>query len=145
MSNDDPFTSASSGDRITDLDGQLLLITPIGYVEKVDTAFGETDAVDADVVALDGDNGPESFDGMKIFQGALIGVLKRAAKFNNDFPAGDPKTGRPKMLLGRLGRGEAKKGQSAPWILTPPSEDDKQLARDYLAKAPAEPVNPFEM
>lgn len=144
MSND-PFASASSGDRITDLDGDLLLITPIEYVEKVDTTFGETDAVDADVVAFDGDTGTQTFDGMRIFQGALIGATKRAAKFNQDNPGGDPKTGRPKMILGRLGRGDAKKGQSAPWILSPPSEADKQLARDYLAKVPTEPVNPFEM
>lgn len=160
MSND-PFASASGFDRISDQFDRLLLITPIEHVFGIKTEFSTpekptTDAIDAEVVVLDGPNAPEEFESMRIFQGPLVATLKRAAKFNDSNPAGDPKTGRPKMILGRLGRGEDKTGKLAEnlyntaadkraWILTPPSEADKQLARDYLAKVPTEPSNPFEM
>lgn len=43
-------------------------------------------------------------------------------------------TGVPGMVLGRLGVGEAKDpGQNAPYILTPPTDADKAIARQYLA------------
>lgn len=146
--NDDPFDTPSSGDRIQDLEGLLLLITPIEYLEGVSTSFGDTDAVDADVVALDavgvdGVEGPQEYAGMRVFPGALVGALKRAAKFNEANPGGDPRTGKPKMILGRLGKGEAKKGQSAPWIFTVPDDADKKLAREYLAKQPKQDDDPF--
>lgn len=139
MSND-PFDTPSNGDRIQDLDGHLLLITPLEYLTDISTTFGDTDAVDADVVDL-GDG--TEYSSMRVFPGGLVGTLKRAAKFNEANPAGDPATGRPKMVLGVLGKGEAKKGQSAPWVLIPPSDEDKQTARDYLAKRPTD--DPFSV
>lgn len=142
MSND-PFDTPSSGDRIQDLEGLLLLITPLEYLTEISTTFGDTDAVDADVVVLDAENGPVDYSSMRVFPFALVGTLKRAAKFNEANPAGDPATGRPKMVLGRLGKGEAKKGQSAPWVLQAPVDADKQLARDYLAKRPVD--DPFSV
>jgi hypothetical protein len=36
------------------------------------------------------------------------------------------------MVLGRLGQGVAKPGQSAPWTLTPASDADKVTAGKYL-------------
>lgn len=157
MSND-PFDTASSGfDQISDLHGQLLLITPLEHVFDLKTAYSTpekptTDAVDADVVDLTGDGAPAEYPSMRIFQGPLIMRLKRHAKFNAANPAGDPMTGRPKMVLGRLGRGEDKTGKltealyftaadKRAWILTEPSEEDKQIARDYLAKRPVD--DPF--
>jgi len=38
------------------------------------------------------------------------------------------------MVLGRLGQGEAKKGQSAPWMLSEATEADKVIGRNYIAK-----------
>ena len=158
MSNLDPFDTASSGfDQIADLHGQLLLITPLEHVEGLKTAYSTvekptTDAIDADVVDLTADHGPAEYSAMRIFQGPLIMRLKRHAKFNTQYPAGDPNTGHMKMILGRLGRGEDKTNKltpdlyftaadKRPWILTEPSEEDKQIARDYLAKRPVE--DPF--
>lgn len=169
----DPFASASSFQPITPLYDRLLLITPVEHVFGIKTEYSTvekptSDAIDAEVVVLDGPStqaveydldGPDAGDTleMRFFQGPLIAAMKRAAKFNDANPGGDPKTGKPKMILGRLGRGEDKTGKLTPnlyfsaadkraWILTPPTEEDKQTARDYLAKVPvAEPANPFEM
>ena len=157
----DPFASASSFQPIEPLYSRLLLITPVEHVFGIKTQFATeekptADAIDAEVVVLDGPEAGDEIDSMRFFQGPLIAAMKRAAKFNEANPSGDPVTGRPKMILGRLGRGEDKTGKltenlhftaadKRAWILTPPSEADKQLARDYLAKVPTEPVNPFEM
>ncbi len=57
--------------------------------------------------------------------------------------------GTGKGALGRLGKGVAKAGQSAPWQLDTPTDADKATARAYLAgkSAPAPagtaPVPPF--
>jgi hypothetical protein len=43
-------------------------------------------------------------------------------------------------VLGRLGKGVAKPGQDAPWVLNEPSETDYQIAEDWLKKqTPADP------
>jgi hypothetical protein len=164
MSNEDPFASASGFESIIDADhfGKLILFTPLEHVFGVKTKFSTTenptcDVIDTDAVVLDGTDGIEEFESVRVFQGPVIATLKRAAKFNDANPSGDPKTGKPKMVLGRLDRGDDKTGKltealkftaadKRAWILTPPSEEDKQMARDYLAKRPAvaEP-NPFEM
>jgi hypothetical protein len=47
--------------------------------------------------------------------------------------------GQPGMVLGRLTTGEAKEaGQNAPFLLSPPTDEDKRVARAYLAN-----VDPF--
>jgi hypothetical protein len=122
----DMFDAPSNGVKITDYDGQLLLITPTGHEQGISTAYGPADAVDCTVVVLDGADAGQSFDGVRIFQKALQGQLR-------------PKVGTGRMVLGRLGKGTAKPGQSAPWLLAEPTEADKQTARDHLAKQPAAP------
>jgi hypothetical protein len=125
-----------------------------GLTTKHTKAGTTQDAVTVDVVSLDSVDGPEEYNGMRVFQGVLIGTLKRAAKYNETHPDGDPSTGRPRMILGRLGRGEDKTGRLTPnlyntdadkraWILEVPSEEDKQAARDFLAKKPVD--DPFSI
>jgi hypothetical protein len=46
--------------------------------------------------------------------------------------------GQPGMVLGRLSVGEAKGDQAPPYLLTPPTDADKVIARAYLAQ-----VDPF--
>lgn len=119
----DPFADPAgpgSGEKITDYAGHLLLVTPTEYVENMSTSIGETDVVRADVVVLDGDNPGHSIPDMLVFQTALKRDLTRVLQ------------GPGKMMLGRLGQGEAKKGKSAPWIFIPGTEEDKTLARQYL-------------
>ncbi|MBX6386083.1 MAG: hypothetical protein IRZ07_24435 [Microbispora sp.] len=123
MTNDlfDAPSSSSGGVKITEFDGQLLLITPTAHEKDIATSYGPADAVSVDLVVLDGANAGEEHTGIRVFQRALQGQLR-------------PKVGTGRMVLGRLGRGTAKPGQSAPWLLSDPTESDKQIARDYLAR-----------
>jgi len=137
MAKTDEFDTAGSYVAIKDLLGELVLFTPTEYVEEVSTDFGTKDAVMADLVVLTAEGGPVEYDDTMIFQGSLIGQLKRK------IPGG-------RKLLGVIAKGEAKKGQNAPYILSAPTDDQKQMARDFLAgrvvaaaTAPAEAEDPF--
>jgi hypothetical protein len=128
---EDSFSQPASPSKFrpADYQGNLLLVWPTEYRSGIKTDYGDSDAVAARVVVLDGANGYEEHDNVLFFQAALIGTLK-------------PSVGNGKPVLGRLGRGTSKPGQSAPFILTPFTEADAQLARDYFSKeqfsAPAE-------
>ena len=128
MTGTDPFNdpAAGSGVKITEFEGRLLLITPTGYEEEIDTVHGKKDAVRANVVVID-EKAPgesERHDDVLIFQGNLIGATKRFVGKG--------------MVVGRLGQGEAKPGKKAPWILTTASDEEKTLARTYLASTAPE-------
>src|SRR6478735_2220653 len=120
MSQRDEFDSAGAYVAVKDLLGELVLFSPTEYVDEVATDFGTKDAVLTDLVVITAEGSPAEYTDVMIFQGSLIGQLKR-------------KIAGSKKLLGRIDKGEAKKGQNAPYILTAPSDEDKQLARDYLA------------
>jgi hypothetical protein len=117
----DQFDAPATGAKITSFENCLLLITPTGTQEGVNTAFGAADATVVDLVVLDGPSAGQQHPGVLVFQKALQGQLR-------------PKVGTGRMVLGRLGRGVAKPGQSAPWILGDPTEQDKQTARNHLNK-----------
>jgi hypothetical protein len=145
MSNDDPFKSGSDGGAgITEYEGQLLLITPVEYVESISTTYGDADAVRVDFVVLDAPDGPEEVEDQLVFQRILIGAMKRQAAFNEKNGV-DPQTGYPKMILGVLFQDEARKKpkQSPPWALKEPTDAQKAVARDYLEGRKAEPADPF--
>lgn len=135
MARNDEFDTAGEYVAIKDLLGELVLFTPTEYVEEIQTDFGTKDAVMTDLVVLSQDGTPEYTDVM-VFQGSLIGQLKRK------IPNG-------RKLLGVIAKGEAKKGQNAPYILTAPSDEQAQTARDYLAgrtvqaAAPTKADDPF--
>lgn len=120
----DEFDSPASDVRITSFDGMLLLLRPTAFMEAVPTTFGPSDAVEADMIVLDGRGAGETYTGVRIFQRMMINQLRS-------------KVGSGRMVLGRLGLGPAKQGQSPPWLLLDPTEDDQKLARAYLAKAAA--------
>lgn len=116
----DAFDAPSSGARITDFEGSLLLVKPTSKEEGISTSFGPADAIVADVVVLDGEEAnADPYTDVYVFQKALQGQLKA-------------KVGTGRYVLGRLGKGTAKPGQSAPWILQDPTEQDKDTARTYL-------------
>ncbi len=117
----DPFSSpAEGGDRLPldDVEGSLLLFTVHGVEKDIQTQYGTSDAVKCDVAALDGDHKAETWDGALIFPRVLQSQLS-------------PRVGG--MVLGRLGKGTAKPGQSAPWTLADPTDDDRETGRKYLA------------
>ncbi|AKA61710.1 hypothetical protein SEA_YDN12_43 [Streptomyces phage YDN12] len=116
----DEFDSAGSYIQVKELLGDLVLFTPTEYVEEVKTDFGDKDAVVSHLVVLTAEGGPVEYEDQMIFQGSLIGQLKRKIPGN-------------RKLLGVVAKGEAKKGQNAPYILNSPTDEQKQMARDYLA------------
>jgi hypothetical protein len=157
--NSDPFDAPApqepKGPRIRDLYGRLLLIVPRKLEENIPNtreAGKFQDRMTADVVVLDG--GTLHFGGTpektpptphtktvelpykrpRMYISA-VGVISQCrvalAKIVTE--------GKPGMVLGRLGVGEAKDATSnAPYLLTLPTDADKQIARAYLAN-----VDPF--
>jgi len=123
----DAFDAPATGVKVTDFSGSLLLLTPVEYVESMNTAMGATDVVVCDVVVLDGDHAGEEHPAAMIFPKILKSQLKG-------------KVGTGRQVLGRLGRGVAKPGQSAPWTLATPTEADKDLARAHLARTGTPPA-----
>lgn len=119
----DPFSNPASGGRFSAADhkGKLLLVTPTGYKEGIETTFGTKDAVEADIVILDEQSPADSekIEGALLFGGVLIGQTKS-------------KVGKG-LILGRLNQGTAKKGQQPPWTLDDPTDEDKTTGRAYLA------------
>jgi hypothetical protein len=132
---EDSFAQPASGSKFkpADYQGHLLLVWPTEYRTGIKTDYGDSDAIAARVVVLDGENGSEEHDNVLFFQSALIGTLKSSV-------------GNSKPVLGRLSKGTAKPGQSAPFILTPFTEEDAVIAREYFTKdqfdGPAETATP---
>ncbi len=154
----DPFAGPAPqqprGPRLRDLYGRLLLIVP----QKLETGLpnrlqpGTTqDRMTAHVTVLDG--GPISFGGrpeatppvphdktaplphttpgMYISSAGLISQCRDALAKRAQ--------GQPGMVVGRLGVGDAKEaGQNGAGLVSVPTEQDKVLARQYLAS-----VDPF--
>jgi hypothetical protein len=125
---DDMFDgpSSSTGIKWEDINGRLLLITPHSVEVGIKTSFGDTDAVRADVTVLDGPDAPTDYRDTLIFPKVLQGQVRSNA-------------GTGRMNLGRLGQGNKKPGQSAPWMLGDPTDADKQVARAHLAKTQTTP------
>lgn len=124
---DDMFGDPGSTTGV-DLDahnGRLLLITPTEQEKDISTAFGPSDAVRADVASLgEGPHETEEFPDVLIFPRVLQSQLRSYI-------------GTGKAALGRLGKGVAKPGQSAPWQLAPATDADKAVARTYMASGQA--------
>jgi hypothetical protein len=120
MSDDFAAPSTASGIKWADLKGSLLLIKVHGIEPAIKTVHGDTAAVRADVIVLDGSEAGTAYNDTLIFPK----VLQSQVKGN----VGG-------MVLGRLGQGVAKPGQSAPWTIDAATEADKGVAREHLAKS----------
>lgn len=116
MSN--PFAAPASANGITwaDLLGRLLVIEPKALERDIQTSLGAKDAVRADVHVIDGTS-PESNEDVLIFPRVLISQTSS-------------KVG--EKVLGRLGQGQAKPGQSAPWMIQAPTEADIATGTAWL-------------
>jgi hypothetical protein len=112
---------SAGGDKfpLADLDGSLLRIEVIKQHMNVTTTFGPSNPVEANVVVLDGASKGSEYAATFIFPKVLCSQLAPSAG------------GKP--VLGRLGRGTAKPGQSAPWMLTAPTEGDIAVAVKFDA------------
>lgn len=114
------------------LNGSLLLIEPAAVEEEISTVHGTSSAIRADVSVLDGDSKGEVYEDALIFPKVLQGQLR-------------PRIGQ--KVLGRLGQGVAKPGQSAPWTLNEATDQDKQVGTEFLnqrtSSQTATPAAPF--
>jgi hypothetical protein len=119
----DMFDGPAEQARITDYEDDLLLVKPLEIEKDIRTAFGDADATVSDVTVLDGDHAGREHRGMLIFQKALQGQLS-------------DRVGTGRMLLGRLGKGTAKAGQSPPWLFFDPTEEDRETARAWIRQHP---------
>jgi len=134
------FQQPSQGDKfnVSEHTGALCLFFVHDVRQGIPTSFGEKEAVACDIHVLDGTDAGEIFQDCLIFQGALIGSLRRAA-------GGDP-------VLARIGQGVAKPGQQPPYVLAEFTDQDAAKAGAYLAErakkfqgtspAPAAPAAP---
>ena len=114
----------SAGVKWADLDGELLLIEP-SKVETVSTSLGEKEAVYAAVHVVTGDDAGTTHEDALIFPKVLVAQLRQQLG---------------QQVLGRLGQGKAKPGQSAPWKLLPRHEGDGELAIAFLADRHKDPA-----
>lgn len=111
--------AASTGIEWASLNGALLIIEPVEVVEEINTNFGTTSAVRSNVTVIDGDKAGDVYDDTLVFPKVLQSQLKS-------------RTGQ--KVLGRLGQGQAKPGQSPPWMLNPATPQDEQAATQWLAQ-----------
>lgn len=116
--------ASSTGIQWADLKDRLILFDVKSAETAIKTAFGESDAVRTDVTILDGTNAGETYNEALIFPKVLQSQLR-------------PNVG--KKVLGRLGQGNAKTGQSPPWMLNDATDADKAVAREHLSKNAAPP------
>jgi hypothetical protein len=117
--------ASATGLDLKTLHGCLLLVEPHEVATGIPTVHGPSDAVRADVTVLDGDTAGAVATDTLIFPKVLISQLRS-------------RLGR--MVLGRLGQGVAKPGQSAPWTLNAATDADRAAADAYLAQRPAAPI-----
>ncbi len=152
---DAPAPQQPRGPRMRDLYGRLLLIVPHKLEEGVPNRLGKPgdtqDRMTADVIVLDGGpihygGAPEKIPAVPHDKTAQVPHCTKRQFISNAgiisqcrvALAKKVTTGQPGMVLGRLGVGEAKGDNNAPYLLNPPTEQDKQIARNYLAT-----VDPF--
>lgn len=150
----DPAARLPKAPRMRDLYGRLLLIIP----SKLETGIESTvnpgkfqDRMTADVIVLDGGTihyggKPEAVPAVAHMLTAEVPLCSRGQWLSFSGIISQCREalakraqGQPGMVLGRLSAGVASKpGSNPPWLLTPPSEADKAIARAYLAS-----VDPF--
>lgn len=97
--------------------GKLLVIEPQSLETGVETVHGAGDAIKADVHVITGPGTADDYNAVLIFPRMLQSQLKG-------------NIGR--KVVGRLAKGQAKPGKSAPWILNEASADDLAKAQQWL-------------
>jgi hypothetical protein len=107
----------SKGVRWADYHHSLLLFDVKEVEEGVKTAYGEADAVRADLNVVDGAGKGDAVPDTLVFPKVLAGQLRRRVG---------------QQTYGRLGQGNAKPSQSPPWVLDDPSDADTALVEQWL-------------
>lgn len=101
-----------------DQNGKLLIIEPLSVEAAIETTVGTKPAVRANVYVLTGPHEAEEFMDALVFPKVLQGQLRGQIG---------------KKVVGRLGQGVKKPGQSAPWVISEATAEDIEKAKAYLA------------
>jgi hypothetical protein len=107
-----------TGLPLDDLLDALLYVDVHEQIDEIVTTFGPAQPIRADVYVLDGPHKSDEYVDVLIFGRVLIGQLRPAV--------GD-------TVLGRLTKGAAKAGQSAPWKLDTPTAADRAIGERFEA------------
>ena len=99
--------------------GSLIIAKPTEVERGIQTQYGQTDAVRADVFILTGPTEADEYIDCLIFPKVLFNQLRSQLG---------------KTVVGRLGQGAAKGNQSAPWLLEEATPEDIEKARGFLDK-----------
>ncbi len=108
---DDKWTAAEHN-------GSLLIFFPTEVRRGIKTSNGDADAVSCSRVV--------NLNTGRILHNTLIFGTALVPNIGGGAPDG--------IVLGRLGQGEGKPGQSKPWILLPHDENDLRMCQDWLAR-----------
>jgi hypothetical protein len=123
---DDLFSTPSAlpagGLKIADLEGSLVIIKPGPEEVEMVTTLGDATARPAQVLVLDGEHAdPKEWAEILLFGAGLKAQAGGAVR------AGKP-------IVGVVGKGEAKPGKTAPWLIKDPTTAQLEVARKaYLA------------
>jgi hypothetical protein len=115
-----PFKDPSNttGVPLDEVIGSLLMLDVHEQVDEIQTSFGPASPIRADVFVLDGAHKGDEYVDALIFGRVLIGQLRSSVG---------------QQVLGRLARGQAKAGQSAPWKLDVATDADRAVGERFLA------------
>lgn len=113
-------TPPGAGIDLKTINGALLLVTVHAVEHDINTVHGASDAIRCDVAVLDGDSKGEEYNETLLFPKVLQSQLRAHVGGK---------------IIGRLGQGTAKPGQSPPWVLAEPTENDVNAGKAYLAGA----------
>jgi hypothetical protein len=114
---------SADGIKWADYKGSLLVIEPLSFESGINTSFGSADAVKANVHVLTGATESDDYEDCLVFPKLLASQLKNQIGHK---------------VVGRLGQGQQKPGQSPPWVLEEASAEDLQKAQTWLeARKPA--------
>lgn len=108
--------STPSGLDLKELNGSLLLVEVLGVEHDIQTVHGAASAIRANVTVLDGPQADSENEDVLVFPRVLQSQLRS-------------KVGQ--KVLGRLGQGQAKPGQTAPWTLAAATAEDVTKANDF--------------
>ncbi len=100
-----PAAGGGSDVRPADLEGHLLVVEPLEYVASIPTSMGDKDAVRVTIHDI---TDHATYEDVLWFPKVLVGSLKGRIG---------------QKVLAVLGKGTAKPGQSAPWILVDATTD----------------------
>lgn len=122
------FSAPAAGSVLkpAEIEGHLLVVEPVEYIESMATQMGQSDAVRCTVHDI---TTKTTHEEVLWFSTVLVGALRSRIGAK---------------VLGVMGKGVAKPGQTAPWVLNDASTvpEAVKAAQEYLAQVPAAAPEP---